>query len=174
MTAERGRQAGGCKEGATRDNTKTSWGEREANGRWLVLILVLVRTFVRVFLLTSIHVHDPPYPLHQPPSTFIDFSRSPASTAVLRAPTRRITGSHARHVCTRAPPTAVLLRRWLSLLGGRTKMARLWHCLSVAAMAGITNDGGRDRSSNERHLTPTGCPSKTMASVDDGLGGQKY
>jgi hypothetical protein len=45
-------------------------------------IIVLVRTLVSVFLLVSIHVRDPPYPLHRPPS--IDLSRSPASAAVLR------------------------------------------------------------------------------------------
>ncbi len=111
--------------------------------------------------------------INLPPPPLISAAPQPPPQSC-RAPTRPVAGSHARHARTRAPPTAVLLRRWLSLLGGWTKMARLWRCLSVVAMAGVTNDGGMDRSSNERHLAPTGCPSKTKASMCDSPGRQQY
>jgi len=39
---------------------------------------------------------------------------------------------------------------------------------------GVADDGGRDRSSTERHLAPPGRPSQTKASLDDGPSGQKY
>ena len=39
---------------------------------------------------------------------------------------------------------------------------------------GVADDGGRDQSLKERHLAPTGRPSQTKASLDDGPGGQKY
>ena len=106
-------------------------------------ILVLVGTLVRVFLLISIHVRDPPYPLHRPPS--IDLSRSPVSAAVLRPGPLQVL---MRDILARArrPQTRSAcghgVWRWLSPLGGRTKMAEMV-ASPLSGGDGVADDGGK-------------------------------
>jgi hypothetical protein len=119
---------------------------------------------------------------HPPPS--IDLSCSPASAAVLPCSDRARrrfsceTCSHASAAPRRAlaadmasPPAEQW--RWLSPLGGRTKMAEI-AASPLSGGNGVTDDGGRDPSSTERHLVPAVRPSQTKASLYDGPGRQQY
>ena len=74
-----------------------------------------------------------------------------------------------RDMLARARFTAALLdSRWVE-----QRRAEIV-ALPLSGGDGVADDGGRDRSSKERHLAPAGRPSQTKASLDDGPGGQKY
>jgi len=94
-------------------------------------IIVLVRTLVSVFLLVSIHVRDPPYPLHRPPS--IDLSRSPASVAA----------AVARCAATALPLRCATLPPPLPLPSLQHKQCPLWGQRRLATIAtAVEGDGG--------------------------------
>ena len=97
-------------------------------------ILVLVRTLVRVFLLISIHVRDPPYPLHRPPS--IDLSRSPASAAVLRPGPSQV---HMRDMLKRGEggSAAAAAQAVAALLPASAAAATATVAAAVARCAGV-------------------------------------
>ncbi len=119
---------------------------------------------------------------HPPPS--INLSSSPASAAVLPCSDRarhRFSCETCSHASA-APRSALAADmamppaeqwRWLSPLGGRTKMVEI----VVSPLSGgnsVVDNGGRDQSSTERHLASAGHPSQTKASLYDSPGCQQY